>query len=232
MRKGLILLGVALLMILGILVVGTLRNSCSYAPDGSLNLGLATDTLLHSADELSCDPWRVVEADPEVVSVEITGTDGGSFQPMRPVTISRDGRIAIYEPVGPDFQNADLITEGRADDLASRWIDQLSVFSGHNRFAEPDPEATSSAEEHGENFSIRQYMEEPVIKCWGEVSDAGGMTLIVTFADGSDRWIYLDRSCASPAMSRASQALYAARDAVYRELDYPGDHHSQDVDLE
>ena len=210
------------------------RDECSYSPDGHFDLTLAGEGIAHFFDEeRSCDPWHVVEPDPEVRSITILPYSNWTDAPSRAVTIQRGGKLLISDPIKrneDDSQWHKWDYKPRIElvdpELAQQLMASLSRIARFNRFTTEDVDAVADRlEAEGADITdVENYLVEPKIPCRGRMYDGGGVTLEVVLASGHRREVCLNSWCHSIAKQSAIEATWTARKKVYKAVHFSGEH--------
>lgn len=234
MRILTVLLAVILLGLLGTAGFAAVRDECSYSPGGQFNIMLTSEGIAHFFDEnRECDPWKVVEPDDTVRSVTILPYSSWTDAPARAVTIQRDGKLLISDPIKrneDDSQWPEWDYKPRIKlvdpELAQQLLASLSRIARFNRFTTEDVHAvTDRLEAEGADITdSNNYLLEPKVPCRGTMYDGGGVTLEVVMLSGHRREVSLNSFCHSIAKQSAIEATWTAREKVYKAAHFSGEH--------
>ena len=226
------LLSATTIALLGTTAYAAISDECSYAPDGDLDLRLVPEGIAHFLDdEHACDPWRVVKPDTSVQTITILPYSSWTAAPPRAVTIERNGRLTISEPLekasDADWPQWDYQERVSVDDpvLAHTLLQSLSRVARFNRMpAEPD---TAIMDKYWKGLTDLEegepFLLEPRIPCRGTLYDGGGVELKIENSTGTEI-IWLESGCHSIAKEQAINLTWEARMRVFEAAGFTDEH--------
>jgi hypothetical protein len=192
-------------------------DECARAPDGTFHWELLSEGYAHLIDrDAACDPWQVVAPDPDLTSITIGFTSGWNFEPSRQVRIQSDGVIAVLEPMDDAGMETREIARGTNPALAKELLVSLSRFTRYNRLPDKLPEGADLSDP-------KTYLATPVMRCTGEIYDAGSVTVQFDLRDRANQALMYDSSCSSLAYSQATDAFYEAHQKGFEAAGFEGD---------
>lgn len=198
-------------------------NECARAPDGTLQITLWNEAFERFRNpESHCDPWDVVDEDPEVASLTIIPYSHWNLTPARQVMITRTGSVVVLEPV--DELGEEVIEISRRDNIvwAGNALIELSRYARFNRIV-ADPDKVVAVVQASDGFQLDDLLESPKVACTGEILDGGGVRVEIGLSDGTQRKAIFDTHCHSLAKSLAIDAFWNVHTRGFETVGFTGE---------
>lgn len=194
--KGRYIAALCSLLFVGIAVLAyhpVAARACIVDPAGTVHWSAFR---LTTSSRSNCDPWRLVEVEKPIQSLNVVYTSADWGSRSRQLLVDRNGRIAMLREKSPMLGEWLVDREIHDSALSRKLLDQLGPLATYNHYdiykANPDAPYLP-------NF--------PLIRCNGRSSDGGVFAFEVIAVDGHHWWSLIDSGCTSNSVEKAEKRL-------------------------